>query len=203
MKSLAVYCGSSAGHASGYVALAREVGAEIARRGMKLIYGGGSVGMMGAVADAALEAGGEVIGVIPHFLNTRELAHTGCTELLVVNSMHERKARMAELCEGFLALPGGFGTLDELFEALTWSQLGLHPLPCGLLDHDDYFAPLVACLDGMVQRGFLRSEDRGRLHYGHEFSSLLASMKAWKAPAGLKWDDLPTLEAARTALEKG
>ncbi|MBP7951054.1 MAG: TIGR00730 family Rossman fold protein [Verrucomicrobiales bacterium] len=201
MNALAVYCGSSAGSGTTYVSLAREVGREMARRGITLVYGGGSVGLMGAVADAALAGGGKVIGVIPHFLNTRELAHSACTELIVVNSMHERKAVMASLCEGFVALPGGFGTLDEIFEALTWSQLGLHPWPCGLLDTDGYFAPLVQCLDGMVHRGFLRPEDRGRLLHAQAFSELLENMAAWRVPDGLKWQDLPTLEAAKRALE--
>jgi uncharacterized protein (TIGR00730 family) len=200
MKALAIYCGSSAGNGQEYIRLARSVGRSLAQRGVTVVYGGGGVGLMGAVADAALEAGGKVIGVIPDFLNTRELAHTGCTELIVVRSMHERKAIMAQRSEGFIALPGGFGTLDELFEALTWSQLGLHPHPCGLLNADGYFTPLVECIDGMVRRGFLRMEDRGRLLCSADLDELLEAMGRWRSPSGLKWDDLPTLEAARAAL---
>ena len=200
MKALAVYCGSSAGRGDTFVKVARQVGRHLAENGITLVYGGGSVGMMGAVAKAALEAGGTVIGVIPHFLNTRELAHTGCTELIPVQSMHERKARMAELSEGFLALPGGFGTLDEIFEVVTWSQLALHPHPCGVLNVEDYFTPLLSCLDNMVTQQFLRPEDRGRLLSDTQLHSLLAKMDAWKPPSGIKWDDLPTLQAAKAAL---
>ena len=164
----------------------------MAERGITLIYGGGRVGMMGAVADAALEGGGKVVGVIPYFLNTIELAHNGCTELHVVESMHERKALMAKLSEGFVALPGGFGTLDEIFEVVTWSQLARHSWPCALLDFDGYFTPLLECLNGMVTRGFLRQADRDRLISDTDFPTLLAHMNAWKPPVGTKWDQPAT-----------
>jgi hypothetical protein len=145
--------------------------------------------MMGAVADGALEAGGKVVGVIPTFLNTRELAHTGCTELIEVQTMHERKALMAARSQGFVALPGGFGTLDELCEVLTWSQLNLHPWPTGLLDLQGYFTRFLECLDGMVRSGFLRQADRDRLVDGTDFNHLLEKMSQWQAPKDLKWDD--------------
>lgn len=202
MKSLAVYCGSSAGYGAIYIQAARQVGTHLAEAGIRLVYGGGSVGLMGAVANAALDAGGEVIGVIPHFLNTRELAHTGCTELIPVSSMHERKAKMAELSEGFIALPGGFGTLDEIFEVVTWSQLALHPYPCGLLNVEGYFDSLLMFLDRMVTEKFARIEDRNRLLADSSLTNLLTTMDAWRPPSGVKWDDPCVLLAAKEALSK-
>ena len=143
--------------------------------------------MMGAVANGALSAGGEVIGVIPHFLDTRELKHAGVSDMRVVQSMHERKLLMVELSDGFMALPGGFGTLDELFEVLTWSQLNLHSHPAGVLNADGYYDGMLSCLDGMVQRGFLRPEDRSRLVEGPDFDTLLTRMHEWSAPPSLKF----------------
>ncbi len=189
MKSLAIYCGSSAGFDAGFAQLAKSAGRTMAERGITLVYGGGRVGLMGAVADGALEAGGRVIGVIPEFLNTVELAHHGCTELHVVRSMHERKALMVERSEGFVALPGGFGTLDEIFEALTWSQLARHPWPCALLNYADFYTPLLSCLDGMVTQGFMRTADRERLLAGPDFAQLLVAMEQWRPPAGTKWTE--------------
>lgn len=191
MKSLAIYCGSSPGFGNTYLNVAKAVGRELAERDITLVYGGGRVGMMGAVADAALEAGGKVIGVIPYFLNTIELAHNDCTELHVVQSMHERKAKMVELSQGFIALPGGFGTLDEIFEVLTWSQLARHDWPCALLDVEGYYTPLLTCLDGMVARGFMREADRKRLLAHTDFHELLEEMTVWQAPVGTKWDTSP------------
>jgi uncharacterized protein (TIGR00730 family) len=195
IHSIAVYCGSSGGSAPFFRHAATAVGRLLAQRSISLVYGGGRVGLMGAVADGALAAGGKVIGVIPTFLNTKELAHYGCTELFEVASMHERKAKMAELSQGFIAMPGGYGTLDELCEVLTWSQLGLHPWPIGILNLDGYFTPFLDCLDGMVQRGFLRPEDRSRLVVDTEIEPLLEKMTSWKQPTGLKWDDPQVIAA--------
>jgi uncharacterized protein (TIGR00730 family) len=163
VERICVFCGSSAGARPAYEKAARDVGAELARRRIGLVYGGGRVGLMGAVADAVLEGGGEAIGVIPESLVARELAHEGLTELLVVPSMHERKARMALLANAFLALPGGYGTLDETCEALTWTQLGIQAKPCGLLNVEGYFDPLLAFLDRAVVEGFLAPENRAIL----------------------------------------
>lgn len=185
--SLAVYCGSSPGNAPAYIRAARDTGKLLAQRGIRLVYGGGGVGMMGAVADGALESGGGVTGVIPAFLNTRELKHPGVADMRVVATMHERKMLMVDLAAGFIALPGGFGTLDELFEVLTWSQLAIHACPVGLLNLDGYFDGILSCLDGMVTRGFLRQEDRDRLVAAETIESLIQLMELWKAPATMKF----------------
>lgn len=185
--ALAVYCGSSPGNDPRYAAVARETGRLLAERGIRLIYGGGGVGMMGAVADAALAAGGGVTGVIPHFLNTRELMHPGVQDMRAVSTMHERKMLMVELSQGFISLPGGFGTLDELFEVLTWSQLGIHAHPIGLVNTDGYFDGILTCLDGMISRGFLRQQDRDRLIAAPTVGELLPLMAQWKAPSELKF----------------
>lgn len=185
--SLAVYCGSSPGNDFRYIHMAREAGLTLARLGIRLVYGGGGVGMMGAVADGVLAGGGEVTGVIPAFLNTRELKHPEVTDMRVVATMHERKMLMVGLAEGFVALPGGFGTLDELFEALTWGQLAIHSSPVGVVNMDGYFDGVIACLDGMVTRGFLRPEDRARLVAADTFEALLTAMQNWRPPASLKF----------------
>ncbi len=163
MASICVFTGSRDGRRPAYVDAATALGEEIAHRGLRLVYGGGRVGLMGAIADAALAAGGEVAGVIPRSLVDAEVAHPGLTELHVTGSMHERKATMADLSDAVVALPGGLGTLDELFESLTWTQLGLHALPCGLLDVEDYWAPLVRLLDHAVAEGFVAPASRGLL----------------------------------------
>ncbi|OLF19579.1 LOG family protein [Actinophytocola xanthii] len=160
---ICVFCGSSAGKGPGYLAAAEAVGATLAARGIGLVYGGASVGTMGAVADAALAAGGEVVGVIPQSLVDREVAHHGLTELHVVADLHERKAKMATLADAFLALPGGAGTLEELFEVYTWAQLGLHAKPIALLDVAGYYQPMLRFLDHMVDEGFLASTYREML----------------------------------------
>jgi uncharacterized protein (TIGR00730 family) len=183
MKRICVFCGSSPGHDPRYLEAARTMGHTLARRGLGLVYGGGSVGLMGAVADAALAAGGEVIGVIPQVLQIRELAHRSLTTLHVVGSMHERKALMAELSDGFVALPGGMGTLEELSEVLTWAQLGLHARPIGLLDVAGYYQPLADFFDRAVGAGFLRPAHRALLLVGHEPGALLDRFAAWRGPA--------------------
>jgi uncharacterized protein (TIGR00730 family) len=182
MKRICVFCGSSPGHDPRYLEAARTMGHTLARRGLGLVYGGGSVGLMGAVADAALAAGGEVIGVIPQVLQIRELAHRSLTTLHVVGSMHERKALMAELSDGFVALPGGMGTLEELSEVLTWAQLGLHARPVGLLDVAGYYQPLADFFDRAVGAGFLRPAHRALLLVGHEPGALLDRFAAWRGP---------------------
>jgi uncharacterized protein (TIGR00730 family) len=182
MTRICVFCGSSPGADPRYLEAARDMGRTLAARGLGLVYGGGSVGLMGAVADAALEAGAEVIGVIPQVLRIRELAHRRLTSLRVVGSMHERKALMAELSDGFIALPGGMGTLEELSEVLTWAQLGLHARPCGLLDVAGYYDPLIAFFDRAVEAGFLRREHRRLLVTGATPSSLLEQFQAFIPP---------------------
>ena len=157
MRSVCVYCGSNAGAKPAYTERAIALGNRLAKEGLALVYGGGNVGLMGIVADAALEAGGEVIGVIPEQLVEWEVAHKGVTRLEVVANMHERKARMFDIADGFVALPGGFGTLDEMFEMLTWRQLGIGDKPCAFLDVDGFYAPLIAMLDRMVEERFLHA----------------------------------------------
>jgi uncharacterized protein (TIGR00730 family) len=193
MRRICVYCGSNAGARPAYAAAARGLARACAERGLGLVYGGGNVGLMGVLADAAMELGSEVIGVIPRALAEQEVAHTGITKLEVVGSMHERKARMAELADAFLALPGGLGTLEELFEVWTWTQLGFHAKPCGLLDVDGYYGPLVGFLERSVAEGFLRPEHRAALLVGTDPAELLGGLAAWRpAPLG-KWLDREAL----------
>jgi|SRR5262245_22552005 len=173
MKSLCVFCGSSPGNDSRYLELARELGGLAARRQLTLVYGGGRVGLMGALADAALREGGRVIGVIPQLLLDREVGHAGLSQLHVVGSMAERKQVMGDLADAFLTLPGGIGTMDELFEAWTWTQLDLHRKPCGLLNQNGYYDPLIAFLDRCVNEGFLRSRDRAALLVDTDLQRLL------------------------------
>src|SRR5437764_13704653 len=158
MRSVTVFCASSIGHDPAYAAAARAFGALLAREGIALVYGGGHVGLMGQLADAALEAGGHVTGVIPRALWDREIGHRALSDLRVVETMHERKALMASLADAFVALPGGLGTLEEIFEVWTWGQLGIHAKPCGFLDVAGYYAPLLAFLDQAVERGLVRPE---------------------------------------------
>jgi uncharacterized protein (TIGR00730 family) len=173
LRSLAVFCGSSSGVASIYRETAREVGTLLGRRAIGLVYGGGHVGLMGVVADACLKAGGSVIGVIPQALADKELAHGGLTELRIVGSMHERKAVMAELSDAFLALPGGYGTWDEFFEALTWSQLGIQDKVCGLLNVNGYYDSMIAMADRAAAEGFIRGPYRELLLSDTDVSRLL------------------------------
>jgi uncharacterized protein (TIGR00730 family) len=192
MKRVCVFCGASPGTSPRYLEAAREVGRTIASRGLGLVYGGGSVGLMGAVADAALKAGGEVIGVIPRALQLRELAHNGLTSLHVVSSMHERKAKMADLAHAFVALPGGMGTLEEFAEILTWAQLGLHERPCGLLDVDGYYQPLIAFFDRAVAEGFVKPDHRRIVHVAKDPGTLLDAFAAYEPPPVEKWIDRKT-----------
>lgn len=164
-----------------------ELGGALAARGIELVYGGGCVGLMGVLADAALAGGGRVIGVIPHTLMAREVGHRGLTDLHVVDSMHERKAMMAELSDGFIALPGGFGTLEEMFEILTWAQLGLHTHPCGVLNVEGYFDSLLAFLDHSVSEAFVREAHRSMLLVDDSPHRLLDRFAAYRAPTVEKW----------------
>ena len=183
---ICVFCGSTSGRRPEFAAAARALGAEMARRGIGLVNGGGHVGLMGAVADGALEAGGEAIGVIPRALMDRELGHRSMTELRVVETMHERKALMAELSDGFAALPGGIGTLEELFEAWTWAGLGIHRKPVGVLDVVGYWEPLLAMGDRMVAEGFLPVHLRTSLLVARDPAALLEEMIRYE-PRGSRW----------------
>lgn len=189
MHHICVYCGSNRGARPEYAAAATRLGRLLGERGIGLVYGGGNVGLMGVLADAALAAGAAVTGVIPQTLVDREVAHQGLTQQRVVGSMHERKALMAELADAFIALPGGLGTLDELFEIWTWSQLGFHAKPCGLLDVAGYFQPLVTFLDRAVAEGFVRRQHRDTLRVEADPERLLALLGAGEAPrAGRRLD---------------
>jgi uncharacterized protein (TIGR00730 family) len=176
IKSIGIFCGSSAGADNAYMAAAEELGRLVASRGMTVVYGGASVGLMGCVADAALQAGGRVIGVIPDSLNKPEIAHTDLTELEVVNSMFQRKERMIALSDGFISIPGGIGTLDELFEVWSLRALQAHMKPVGLLNLEGYFDPLLEFIDRMVDQGFLRSSWRALLHVAPTSDELLSRM---------------------------
>jgi uncharacterized protein (TIGR00730 family) len=190
LRSVCVFSGSSPGARPSYTETAAALGREVATRGMRLVYGGASVGLMGAVADAALAAGGEVVGVIPQHLVDREVAHDGLTELRVTGSMHERKALMADLADGFVALPGGLGTLEELAEILTWSQLGLQSKPCGLLDVEGFFDPLLAFLDHTVAERFVSTEHRALVLAADRPDALLDLLAGWRPGVpGAKWLD--------------
>jgi hypothetical protein len=187
LASLCVFCGSSPGVDARYAEAARDFGARLARHGVALVYGGARRGLMGAVADAALGDGGRVTGVIPRGLWEREVGHTGLSELLVVDSMHERKALMAERADAFVALPGGAGTLEELFEAWTWAMLGIHAKPVALLDVDGFFAPLLAMVDHMTDAGFVRPAHRRMLLVDGDPERLLARLAAYEAPDVPRW----------------
>jgi uncharacterized protein (TIGR00730 family) len=177
MRRLCVFCGSSAGTRPIYRSVAESLGVALVRRGLGLVYGGGNTGLMGAIADAVLAAGGEAIGVIPEHLTEREIGHTGLTKLYVVRSMHERKAMMADLSDAFLALPGGFGTLEEFCEIVTWRQLGLHAKPCGLLNVDQFYAPLLAMFDHAVAEGLLKPENRAVVIARDSIDELLKALE--------------------------
>ncbi|HWI41948.1 MAG TPA: TIGR00730 family Rossman fold protein [Verrucomicrobiae bacterium] len=189
MQSVCIYCGSNRGSLAGYAEASRGVGRELARRGITLVYGGGNVGLMGEVADAATAAGGKVIGVIPQALVDKELAHAGLAELRVVGSMHERKALMADLSDAFIALPGGLGTLEELFEIATWTQLGFQHKPCGLLNVAGFYDQLLAFLDHATQQGFIRAEYRKIILADDRPERLLDAMSGMEVPYFHKWID--------------
>lgn len=189
LRALAVFCGSHSGNDPRHRAAAEELGRELARREVRLVYGGGSVGLMGVVADAALAAGGRVTGVLPRFLHDREVGHRGLTELRLVESMHERKAVMAERSDAFVALPGGIGTLEEIFEVWTWVLLGLHDKPCGLLNVAGYFDPLVEFLDRTVAAGFVGAAQRALLQVAPGVDELLARLASAPVPPPAKWSE--------------
>lgn len=182
MKRLCIFCGANSGAGSRYREAATQLGTTLAHAGIGVVYGGAGIGLMGAVADAALAAGGEVIGVIPQNLLAREVAHRQLKDLRVVASMHERKALMAELSDGFIALPGGIGTLEELFEVWTWSHLGLHRKPCALLDVDGFYSQLAGFLEHVDREGFLREGVRDMLLIDDDGARLLERMSVWRAP---------------------
>lgn len=184
---ICVFCGSNSGSGKGYAEAARELGALFAREGIALVYGGGSVGLMGELADAVLSAGGEVIGVIPHALWAREVGHRGLTDIRIVDTMHERKAMMADLADAFIALPGGLGTLEEIFEVWTWAQLGEHGKPCGLLNVNGYYDPLLAFLDHIVAQKFLSAKHRDMVLVEREPRPLLDRLSDYRSPDVPKW----------------
>ena len=184
---LCVFCGSSAGQDSIYVETARLLGTTLARNGIELVYGGASVGLMGAVADAVLAEGGRVIGVMPQSLVDKEIAHAGLSDLRVVGSMHERKALMAELSDGFIALPGGLGTFEELFEVWTWAQLGYHRKPCALLNAAGFYDKLTDFLDDVVERGFVKPVHRAMLIVEDEPAALIDAIRHYEPPQVTKW----------------
>lgn len=188
LRSICVFCGASPGANPVYAEAAAALGRELAQRGMTLVYGGGEVGLMGVVADAALAAGGEVIGVIPQALQDSEIGHRGLTRLEVVEGMHARKARMAELADAFIALPGGLGTLEELFEVWTWGQLGYHGKPLGLLEVNGFYAKLIGFLDHLVDERFVRSQHRGMLQVRETPQDLLEALAAWEPDLVPRWN---------------
>ena len=187
MKSVCVFAGSSSGARAQYAAGARELGRALAQRGIGLVYGGARVGLMGALADEMLLTGGRVVGVMPESLVSKEVAHKGLTELHVVRTMHERKAMMSDLADGFVALPGGMGTLDELFEIVTWAQLGLHVKPCGVLNVEGYFDKLLAFIEHSVAERFVRTEHAAMIAVAASAADLLDRMASYRAPIVQKW----------------
>jgi uncharacterized protein (TIGR00730 family) len=189
MKRLCVYCGSSPGSQPHYTEAAENLARVLVKRNIEVVYGGASVGMMGVLANTVLAEGGHVIGIIPQTLVDKEVAHPGLSDLRVVNSMHERKTLMAELSDGFIALPGGLGTLEEVFEVLTWAQLGLHQKPCGLLNIRGYYRSLIAFLDHAVSERFIRDVHRTMLLVEEEPERLLDHFERYQAPEVVKWVD--------------
>ena len=187
MKKVCVFCGSSKGNSPVYELIARDLGKRLAETQRILVYGGGSKGLMGVIADEALKHGGEVIGVIPEFMDKLEVAHGDLTEMHIVDSMHARKQKMADLSDGFITMPGGMGTLDETVEILTWAQLGLHGKPVGLLNVEGYFDPLISYMDHMVEEGFLRSTNRKLSVVDPTIDGLLLKMEAYTAPELAAW----------------
>ena len=192
MKRITVFCGSSKGNEDNYMSQARRLGQILAKQSIELVYGGASVGLMGAVADGVLTEGGKVIGVLPRFLKAKEIAHEGLTELILVESMHARKTKMNELCDGVIALPGGFGTLEEFFEMLTWAQLGLHKKPIGVLNIDGFYDSLITLVQTMVDKGFLKEANQQMLLMSNNIEDLLIKMQNYVAPAVGKWIDKET-----------
>ena len=187
MKSIAVFCGSNEGFQPAYQKAAQELGQLLAREKITVIYGGGKIGLMGILADAALEEEGEVVGVLPDFLSSREIAHDGLTELIIVESMHDRKMKMHERCDGVIVLPGGYGTLEELFEFITWAQLGLHHKPIGLVNVGGFYDSLLTFLDEIVKAGFMKRSNREMLLQSTSSYELLGLMQSYEPPKVTKW----------------
>lgn len=187
VKRVCVFCGSSLGKREEYTTAARHLGEALVKRGLGLVYGGGHVGLMGVVADAMLALGGEVIGVIPQSLAIKEVAHPGLPDLRIVNTMHERKMLMSDLADAFIALPGGFGTLDEFCEIVTWAQLGMHRKPCGLLNTLDFFDPFLSFIDHAVTEGFVRPIHRDILLVDTDPGRLLDTLQTYQMPVVAKW----------------
>lgn len=187
MKRITIFCGSSFGTKEIFKDQAILLGKTLADQGIEIVYGGAKVGLMGAVADGALQEGGKVIGVLPNFLKSKEIAHLRLTELILVDSMHERKTKMNELCDGVIALPGGFGTLEELFEMLTWAQLGLHAKPIAVLNINGFYDPLLHMLQVMVENGFLKEINQKMLIVSDSIEDLLSQMNNYTAPTVTKW----------------
>lgn len=189
MKSICVFLGANPGKNESYAEAARNMGREIASRGMTTIYGGSNMGLMGILADGALEAGGKVIGVIPDSLVRKEVSHEGISELHVVSSMHERKSMMAKISDGFIAMPGGIGTLDEFFEIFTWAQLGFHKKPCGLLNVGGYYNKLLTFLDTVVEEGFLKEVHKNMVIMGESPAEIIDAFGSYVAPSVTKWTE--------------
>lgn len=187
MKRITVFCASSLGIESIYKEQAYALGKTLAQRNIGLVYGGAKVGLMGAVANGAIEYGGEAIGILPHFLGSKEIAHEGLTELILVDTMHERKTKMHELCDGVITLPGGFGTMEELFEMLTWAQLGLHKKPIGILNVNGFYDELISLIQSMVNKGLLKPVNQQMLLVDDRIDGLLAKMQSYVAPEVAKW----------------
>ncbi|QDW22729.1 TIGR00730 family Rossman fold protein [Flavobacterium sp. KBS0721] len=189
MKRITVFCGSSFGTEEIYKEQATLLGQTLAKQNIELVYGGANVGLMGAVADGILKEGGKAIGVLPNFLRSKEIAHLGLTELILVESMHERKTKMNDLCDGVIALPGGFGTLEELFEMLTWAQLGLHKKPIAILNINGFYDALIELTKVMVEKGLLKDVNQQMLLVSDNIDNLLDQMKNYVAPTTGKWID--------------
>lgn len=189
MKRITVFCGSSFGTDEIYKEQAALLGQTLAKQNIELVYGGANVGLMGAVADGALNEGGKVIGVLPDFLRSKEIAHTGLTELILVESMHERKTKMSDLCDGVIALPGGFGTLEELFEMITWAQLGLHKKPIAILNINGFYNSLLELIQTMADKGLLKEENQKMLLVSNNIEDLLDKMNNYIPPTTGKWID--------------
>jgi uncharacterized protein (TIGR00730 family) len=189
MKRITVFCGSSFGNEAIYKEQATLLGQALAKQNIELVYGGANVGLMGAVADGVLNEGGKVIGVLPDFLRSKEIAHLGLTELILVESMHERKTKMNDLCDGVIALPGGFGTIEELFEMVTWAQLGLHKKPIAILNINGFYNSLIELTHIMVEKGFLKNVNQEMLLVSDTIDDLLDKMKNYVAPTVGKWID--------------
>ena len=187
MNRITVFCGSSFGTDNDFETISTELGQKLALENIELVYGGANVGLMGAVANGVLKNSGKVIGVLPNFLKSKEIAHNGLTELILVESMHERKTKMNELCDGVIALPGGFGTIEELFEMLTWGQLGLHKKPIGILNINGFYNALIAFMDGMVKKGLLKKVNRDMVLIDENIDELLTKMKTYQPPTTGKW----------------